>query len=310
MKRLPIIFLIIFLCTFPAHAFFQRGDVAPGFSYKHLKVYKSRSGTKASGIIVNHTGDNCFLALDLFFNKSRYQGVNRGRIEVDVPRFGTSAFDILLTSRDYQETKEAFMVSWNVKENWIIKGGMGTTIKDTAIYINGYGDKVTDTFKIPAGACLIKLRHYGKSNFAVVIRDRQGQWKSLLANKIGRYNGIKNFTVKHHQDYFVTIEADGKWSIEIRKPDPQKTQTATKRKKTHNSKYQNQNDYKKQPAAQLEPADAPYRPSVKKETIIFVLKNGRRIPAMSYQNEGDSWKLFITGGAIFFEKDAVKEIIE
>jgi hypothetical protein len=196
-KIITLSCLSVILLASTSFGFFPRGNACKDFSYENLKLYQS-SGLWVSGVLVNHTSDNRFIVADIFF-QSKFHIYNSGRLSVDLPASGKASFNIKLAHSDYKKTKDCIEVNFNTLENWILKGRIGTNIYGSEIIINGSGDKVSEKFELPVGANLIRLKHHGKRNFVVWIYDGSGKKIDLIANEIGSYQGLKNFTPKQKQ---------------------------------------------------------------------------------------------------------------
>jgi hypothetical protein len=304
-KTITLSFLYVILLASTSFAFFSRGDACEGFSYKNLKLYQS-SGLWVSGVLVNYSTDNRFLVADIFF-QNKFHVYNSGKLSVDVPASGKASFNVKLKHSDYKKTKECLDVTFNVVDNWIIKGNIGTNIYSSEIIINGSGDKVSDKFELPVGTNLIKLKHHGKSNFSVWIYDGFGKKIDLLANEIGRYQGLKNFTSKQNQNYYISIEADGRWVIQILKPDEPSQVDEIKSTETDKSNIlqrQSNGDLKK-----TKIGDTPKQIHFSSEVNIY-LKNGRCLKAVSYEYIGDSIKIYFNYGTVTYSKNSIDRIDE
>lgn len=86
---------------------------------------------------------------------------------------------------------------------------------------------------------------------------------------------------------------------------PVKTPKKPASKKTD---YQPKANYKKKSYIQKRATQPSYNPPAEKNNVVLVLKNGRRINAISYQNQGNSIKVFIPGGSVSFQKESIKKI--
>ncbi|MPY91969.1 MAG: hypothetical protein GEV08_02575 [Acidimicrobiia bacterium] len=63
------------------------------------------------------------------------------------------------------------------------------------------------------------IAHDGSSNFAVWLKDLNGQNIDLLVNEIGSYAGTSEISVANHDQVkggaILVIEADGNWSVDM-----------------------------------------------------------------------------------------------
>ena len=58
------------------------------------------------------------------------------------------------------------------------------------------------------------LHHTGDSNFAIILKDENKNYISLLVNEIGDFSGRKSERLAVGE-YFFEITADGEWTIGI-----------------------------------------------------------------------------------------------
>ncbi len=95
-----------------------------------------------------------------------------------------------------------------------------TTIQNTAtptsapLIISGTGDDVVSFNANGAGLRIFAMQHSGSGNFAVILKDGDGGYLSLLANDIGRYQGKKSNQLSTGK-YYLDVTANGPWSIQI-----------------------------------------------------------------------------------------------
>jgi len=79
----------------------------------------------------------------------------------------------------------------------------------------GTGDDVVSFNATGTGIRIFTINHIGKSdNFAVFLKDSQGNTLGLLVNEIGQYYGKKSHQLKTGK-YYLDITASGYWTIEI-----------------------------------------------------------------------------------------------
>lgn len=83
------------------------------------------------------------------------------------------------------------------------------------IDLSGQGQKATDSFSLPSGSSIFKMKHTGSSNFSVRLLDDQGELVDLLVNEIGSFDGQKALGIETAGDYLLDIAADGPWTITI-----------------------------------------------------------------------------------------------
>ncbi|MFH2055148.1 MAG: hypothetical protein ABIJ61_04250 [bacterium] len=79
----------------------------------------------------------------------------------------------------------------------------------------GRGQQCSKIFQLKRGLSVFKMSHSGRSNFAVVLMDADGQHIELLANEIGRFSGSKAVGIPRSDLYIMDVMADGDWSIHI-----------------------------------------------------------------------------------------------
>lgn len=81
---------------------------------------------------------------------------------------------------------------------------------------SGHGPQVTPFFVLSRGLAIFRMTHNGSSNFAVVLKDSDGEWVDLLANVIGSFDGSKSTHIERTGSYLLDITADGDWSVVIK----------------------------------------------------------------------------------------------
>lgn len=86
--------------------------------------------------------------------------------------------------------------------------------------MTGHGDVVSDLFEGNGGPNVIKLTHRGKRNFIVDVYDEDGRRENIV-NEIGFFSGEKVIKLQKNVRYFVTVQADGDWSIDFGRGDTQ-----------------------------------------------------------------------------------------
>ena len=80
--------------------------------------------------------------------------------------------------------------------------------------VSGYGDDVIKLDVKTADLLVLSISHNGRSNFAIILKDSEGNWVDLLVNTIGPYNGRKTVKVDVGT-YWFDITADGAWAIKF-----------------------------------------------------------------------------------------------
>ena len=82
----------------------------------------------------------------------------------------------------------------------------------------GRGQKASRKFTLDTGLYRFQMKHDGKSNFAVILLDSEGDTVELLVNTIGKFDGSKAVGIKRKGTYLLDISADGRWSVSTAKP--------------------------------------------------------------------------------------------
>lgn len=77
----------------------------------------------------------------------------------------------------------------------------------------GKGQKVSPFFQA-SGLRTFSMKHDGKSNFAIVLLDADGNPVDLLVNEIGKFDG-STAVGRMNGMYLLDITADGNWTISI-----------------------------------------------------------------------------------------------
>jgi hypothetical protein len=80
--------------------------------------------------------------------------------------------------------------------------------------LSGFGDDVQFFTATGSGLRIFTMSHTGSHNFAVVLKDGDGKYVTLLANEIGSYSGKKSERLTSGT-YYLDITADGSWTIHI-----------------------------------------------------------------------------------------------
>jgi len=88
------------------------------------------------------------------------------------------------------------------------------SLPSSGLNISGTSDDVVAFSAIGTDPRIFNLEYSGASNFAVVLKDSQGNWMDLLANEIGPYTGITSAQLTSG-NYYLDIIASGPWSIGI-----------------------------------------------------------------------------------------------
>lgn len=89
------------------------------------------------------------------------------------------------------------------------------TAEPTPKTFTGTGQQVSPFIKLEKGLATFKLRHTGKSNFAVVLMDKSGNREELLVNEIGDFDGSKAVGISSSGIYLLDISADGAWTASM-----------------------------------------------------------------------------------------------
>jgi hypothetical protein len=91
-----------------------------------------------------------------------------------------------------------------------------TTATQEPISLSGTGRTgLTRVFKLAAGRRNFTGSHTGKMNFSAVLKAADGEYITLVFNKIGAYNGTYTTIVEKSGDYVLDVEADGDWTVSI-----------------------------------------------------------------------------------------------
>jgi hypothetical protein len=78
----------------------------------------------------------------------------------------------------------------------------------------GTGTRAIGPLQLPGKLVTFTMRHHGSSNFAVILRDSEGQEVELLANEIGNFSGSKAIPADRGI-YWLDLEADGTWTVSM-----------------------------------------------------------------------------------------------
>ncbi len=80
--------------------------------------------------------------------------------------------------------------------------------------LSGSSDDVVSFTATGTGLRIFTMRYSGTSNFAVILKDGNGGYMTLLANEIGSYSGKKSEQLSTGK-YYLDVTASGPWSIQI-----------------------------------------------------------------------------------------------
>lgn len=89
------------------------------------------------------------------------------------------------------------------------------TAESTPKTFTGTGQLVSPFIKLDKGLTTFKLKHAGKSNFAVILMDKSGNREELLVNEIGDFDGSKAVGISRSGIYLLDISADGAWTASV-----------------------------------------------------------------------------------------------
>lgn len=87
--------------------------------------------------------------------------------------------------------------------------------------VKGHGCTVCDAFVGNGKPNVVKIKHDGDSNFCVRIISEDGDNK-MLVNEIGFFSGEKVMKLEKGIRYFILVEADGNWAVDVGMGDAQK----------------------------------------------------------------------------------------
>lgn len=84
----------------------------------------------------------------------------------------------------------------------------------SSTHLSGNGDDVVSFTADGIGLRIFNMKYLGQHNFAVKLKDEDGDYLSLLVNEIGSYSGKKSETLTTGK-YFLDVTASGPWTIDI-----------------------------------------------------------------------------------------------
>ncbi len=111
----------------------------------------------------------------------------------------------------YRDAMEKVILAKNAAESEMHSAG--SSVVD-AIHFIGTGNAVRSFNVTETGPKVFTLHHTGDRNFAITLKDDNGKYIALLVNEIGDYSG-KNSEQLAVGKYWLTINADGEWTIAI-----------------------------------------------------------------------------------------------
>ena len=106
-------------------------------------------------------------------------------------------------------------ISANGKWTVEIEQPRPTTAETKPKAFTGTGQQVLPFVKLDKGLTTFKLKHTGKSNFSVLLMDKNGNREELLVNEIGDFDGSKAVGLSRSGIYLLDISADGVWTISV-----------------------------------------------------------------------------------------------
>lgn len=111
----------------------------------------------------------------------------------------------------YRDSMQAVTKENNALQSELHSLGLSSV---DAEYLTGRGSDVRTFNVTEPGQKTFSIRHTGDSNFAVILKDENKNYISLLANEIGDFSGKKSERLGIGE-YFLEITADGAWTIGI-----------------------------------------------------------------------------------------------
>ena len=113
--------------------------------------------------------------------------------------------------------KGEYILDVSANGTWTIKVEQPrpTTAESKPKTFTGTGQQVSPFVKLDKGLTTFKLKHTGKSNFAVLLIDKNGNREELLVNEIGDFDGSKAVGISRSGIYLLDISADGAWTISV-----------------------------------------------------------------------------------------------
>jgi|GEM_PF-2606726 len=85
---------------------------------------------------------------------------------------------------------------------------------------SGSGSTAIGPFTLNQGLAVFDMTHTGSSNFIVWLLDSNGEYVDLMANEIGDYDGSQATGIDARGSYYLDVDADGPWSIDVTQPRP------------------------------------------------------------------------------------------
>lgn len=115
----------------------------------------------------------------------------------------------------YSDDSSAGMLEVTGSGNWTIEFIPLETFLQQAssIDFSGTGDGVTWWFNGDGKNHVVNLSHDGQHNFIAKLYSMDGDREEYIVNEIGSYNGQTVVHTEAGQRYFISVTADGNWSI-------------------------------------------------------------------------------------------------
>ena len=157
--------------------------------------------------VLSHKGSGNFIT-DLYYGDGKYDYVSLSN------KIGNYEGMSAMTELDGKAVANGTL---EVKADgeWAIefKRVSGTSDKK----LSGSGDYISGLIDVTSARNTVKLTHSGSRNFIVdIIQNDGGKYDyESLANKTGEYEGETIANLKAGKKYYISVVADGDWTIEI-----------------------------------------------------------------------------------------------
>jgi hypothetical protein len=83
---------------------------------------------------------------------------------------------------------------------------------------SGEGQTFINPFTLEAGPVLFKMQYSGQGTFGLQLLSSTGRNVDLLASNNGPFDGSKTVEISARGAYFISVIAEGQWSIIIETP--------------------------------------------------------------------------------------------
>jgi hypothetical protein len=205
MRKTAIIFLVLVELLWCAQLSYGASDL----DFKGAEGTSTRQFPLNMGLAIvefSYSGKELFTLWlkDMNGNYVEQLADARGSIQ------GSVGFNIARTGTYYCEV--AGKGNWTIR----IKQPRPKNAQPVPVKFQGKGTAVTGFFTLNGTYNMFDIHNDGTTTFSVVLKNGQGKKVIRLAHIRGSYDGSKGTAIQNAGIYFLQVESDGKWSVEVK----------------------------------------------------------------------------------------------